>query len=88
MRTQSKDTHPKIEAALIAMLRNASLSQKFAQIRSLSQVTLSLSRRAIARKNDVLSEDDVNWLFVKYHYGKDLADRFRDYMKKRSHEKS
>jgi len=88
MRTQSADTHAKTEAVLISMLRKAKPCQKFAQIRSLSQTTLSLSRRAISRRNSSLNEDDLNWLFIKYHYGKDLADRFRNYMKKRSHEES
>ena len=88
MRTQSTDTHAKTEAALIALLRKAKPPQKFAQIRSLSQTTLSLSRRAISRKNNTLSEDELNTLFIEYHYGRDMADRFQSYMKKRRHERS
>jgi len=49
MRTQSTDTDSKTEAAWIALLREATPARKFAQVRSLSEVTLSLSRRAIAR---------------------------------------
>lgn len=48
-RTQSTDTDAEIEAAWIAMLRSAPAHRKFAQVRSLSQMTLSRSRRAIAR---------------------------------------
>lgn len=83
---QSTDTHPAVEAAWISMLRKATPAQKFAQVRSLSEATLSLSRRAISRRSQTLCRDDVSWLFIKYHYGPDLADRFLAYMKRRSHE--
>jgi hypothetical protein len=88
MRTQSRDTSLKAEAVLIAMLRKAKPFQKFAQIRSLSQTTLSLSRRALRRKKSTLNETDINWLFVKHHYGSNLADRLQDYLKKKYHERT
>ncbi len=88
MRTQSEDTHPTVEAAWISMLRKATPSQKFAQIRTLSRTTLSLSRRAISRKNATLNENEINYLFIEYHYGKNLANRYRDYIEKRSHAES
>jgi len=88
MRMQSLDTDSKAEAALIAMLRRATPSQKFAQVRSLSQMTLSLSRRAIARKNGSLGEAELRGLFVYYQYGEELAERFQQYQKKESHEES
>jgi hypothetical protein len=88
MRMQSTDTDFKTEAALIALLRRAKPYQKFAQVRSLSQMTLSLSRRAIARKNGYRKEAELRELFVYYQYGEDLADRFKQYQKKRSNEES
>ena len=88
MRTQSADTDVKTEAALTAMLRKAKPSRKFAQVRSLSLTTLSLSRRAIHRKNKHLQENELLGLFVHYQYGKELADRFRRYMKSRHDEDS
>jgi len=86
MRTQSTDTDAKMEAVLIAMLRKARPSQKFAQVRSLSLTTLNLSRRAIARRNSHLSEGKLQQLFIHYQYGKELADHFMRYMEKRGHE--
>jgi hypothetical protein len=40
-----------------------------------------LSKRAIARANKDLSEEQVNLLFIEYHYGKDLAGRVEKYIK-------
>jgi len=88
IRTQSPDTNITTEAALIAMLRKAKPWQKFAQVRSLSQTTLDLSRRAISRKNSHLTEAELQKLFVRYQYGAELADRFDQYMKNRSNEES
>ena len=81
MRTQSIDTHPDAEKVLISLLRKASISKKLSQVRSLSMTTIQLSKRAIARSNENLNEEQVNLLFVKYHYGKDLADRVKKYIK-------
>ncbi len=88
MRTQSADTDVKMEAAWIALLRKAKPCQKFAQVRSLSQMTLSLSRRAISRKYAHVPDAELRALFVHYEYGEELADRFRQYQKKRSHGES
>ncbi|HDL19449.1 MAG TPA: hypothetical protein ENH29_10375 [Bacteroidetes bacterium] len=75
MRTQSEDTDPKAEKVLIALLRKASIAEKFAQVRSLSKMTMQLSRRAIARVHPELNEEQIDLLFIEYHYGKDLAER-------------
>jgi len=86
MRRQSPDTDVKMEAAWIALLRRATPCQKFAQVRSLSQTTLSLSRRAIARRHENLTEAQLRGLFVYYQYGQELADRFQRDQRRRSHE--
>jgi hypothetical protein len=80
MRRQSRDTDAKIEALLASMLRDLSTSQKFAQIRSLTETTILLSRRALQRKHPGISVNRLNQLFVELHYGKELAGRFRDYI--------
>jgi len=87
MRTQSADTNAKTEAVLISMLRQAKPCQKFAQVRSLSRTMLSLSRRAISRKNGHLSDAELHVLFVRYQYGHELADQFEEYLKKRRNER-
>lgn len=47
---------------------------------------MQLSRRAIARANKNLSEEQIDLLFVEYHYGKDLASRLKKYLEKRNHD--
>ena len=88
MRTQSNDTHPEAEKVLISLLREASIARKFSQVRSLSQVTLQLSRRAIARANKDLTEKQIDVLFVSYNYGKELADNLEKYLDSVAHENS
>ncbi len=80
MKTQSIDTHPKTERILISLLKQESTVKKFSQIRSLSQMSIQLSRRAILRANKTLDENQLNLLFINYHYGKDLAERVRKYL--------
>jgi len=88
MRTQSTDTHLKTERILISLLRQQKTAKKFSQIRSLSQTTIQLSKRAIARVNKDLDENQIDLLFINYHYGKDLAERVRKYLNLDYHENS
>ena len=88
MRIQSTDTDSNAEAAWIALLREATPARRFAQVRSLSEVTLSLSRRAIARRNAHLREAELQAILVHHLYGAELADRFREYLKDRGHEEA
>lgn len=85
MVTQSLDTSIYMEAALIRLVRQASPAEKMSQVRSLSQTVMQLSKRAIARRNKDYNEQEVNLMFVSLHYGKELAERLRNYLDK--HEK-
>lgn len=80
MRTQSVDTNPKVEKFQISLIRQASIAKRIARMRSLSQTVVQLSRRAIMRANPGLSEQELNLIFVSYHYGTELADRLRKYL--------
>ena len=82
MRKQSIDTSLQVEKVLISLLKKATIAQKFSQVRFLSKRTMSLSRRAISRVNKDLNNQEVNLLFIKYHYGEDLAIRLMDYLNK------
>lgn len=88
MRTQSIDTDPQIEKVLISILKKDNLAKKFSKIRSLSRLTMQLSKRAIARQNKMLDENQINLLFIEYNYGRELADRVRKYLYKDKHENS
>jgi hypothetical protein len=80
MKTLPSDTQPKAEKVLISLLRDANAAEKFAQIRSLSQTVMQLSRRAITRTNRDLDEEQINLRFLSLHYGKDLAERVEKYL--------
>lgn len=88
MKTQSIDTNQKTEEVLISLIRKAKPSKKFDQVRSLSQTTLNLSRRAIIRRNSKLDDIQQDILLVNYYYGQELADKFRNYIEKKINEKS
>ena len=70
-------------------MQKASFSEKFSRIASLSQTVMLLSRRAIARANSDLSEQQIDLLFVAHNYGEELASRLEEYLDKNSnHEDS
>ena len=80
MKTQSIDTQLEAEKVLISLHQKASAAKKFSQIRSLSQIIIQLSRRAIARTNKDLSERQIDILFVSNHYGKEIATNLKKYL--------
>jgi len=79
MLPQSLDTHTDIEKIQISMIRRESSAKKASQMCSLSQSTRQLSRRAIKRANQTLSERELSLLFISYLYGSDLANRLSNY---------
>lgn len=80
MKTQSVDTTIKAERFLIALIKKATFTEKFAQISSLSTTTAKLSKRAIKRANQTLTDQEIDILFVSYHYGEPLAKRLKEYL--------
>ena len=81
MRTQSLDTHPEIEKKLISLIQNLSVAKRISKVRSLSECTIKLSRRAIMRANPGLDKTELKLKFLSYHYGDKLAALFRNYLK-------
>ena len=77
------DTHPEVEEFHVSLLRQASISERTSRMRSLSLTSILLSRRAILRANPGLSRQELNLIIMAYHYGTDLADRLRNYLKQR-----
>lgn len=84
MITQSPDTHPGIERVMISLIQNASIAKRISKVRSLSESTIRLSRRAIMRANPGLDKEELNYKFISFHYGEKLEALFREYMKTRS----
>ena len=80
MVTQSPDTHPEIEKVQISLLRNLTVTQRVAKVRSLSATVIALSRRAVRRTHPDLDERELLLKCLSYHYGEKLADQVRNYM--------
>lgn len=77
MITQSIDTNPEVEKFLISLIRNSSVTKRILQVQHLTKTMLQLSRRAISRANPKLSPNELDMLFIKYHYGDELANKYR-----------
>jgi hypothetical protein len=84
MKPQSGDTALEAEQFQISLIRKASVAQRISRVRSLSQTTITLSRRAILRANPDFSETDLNLAFVTYLYGTKLAHHLRNYLERNS----
>ena len=80
MISQSPDTSSKAEKVQIELIRESSVSMRISKVRSLSQTTMYLSRRAIQRTNPFLSERELDLAFVANHYGENLAECLRLYL--------
>ncbi len=80
MISQSPDTSSQAEKVQIELIRKSSVSRRISKVRSLSQTTMYLSRRAIQRANPSLTERQVDLAFVANHYGEELAERLRLYL--------
>lgn len=78
--TQSPDTSAAAEKVWIDLMRQASFARKFALVRSFSHTVMQLSWRALARANPKLPHRKIDILFVKLHYGPDLAERLEKYL--------
>ena len=76
---QLSDTDEKIEKILIALIRQLSPPERISRLRSLTQMVINLSRRAIRNANPELSEDELKYKFLAYHYGYDIAEKFKKY---------
>ncbi len=82
MISQSPDTSSQAEKVQIELIRKSSVSRRISKVRSLSQTTMYLSRRAIQRTNPFLSERELDLAFVANHYGENLAECLRLYLER------
>jgi hypothetical protein len=76
------DTHPRAERVQIELLRKASATQRLGMSLSLTATVVNLSRRTIAELNPGLDAQQLNVKCVELYYGKELATRLRDYLKR------
>jgi hypothetical protein len=79
-RTLSRDTAAGPEAVQMELLRKASVSRRLGLASSLSTSVIQLSRRAIARRHPEASDTEVLLMWVRVHYGPELARRLQAYL--------
>ncbi len=77
------DTSPEAEKVQIELLRKLTVAERFAKVRALTARTVRLSKRAIARANPNLSPEELKVRFIELHYGKELAQRVRAYLREK-----
>jgi hypothetical protein len=78
--TQLSDTDEKIEKIQIALIRKLSTTERLSILLSLSRTVINLSRRAIRRANPEISERELNCKFLMYHYGNEIAEKYKNYI--------
>jgi len=71
------DTSAEAAALQLEVLRRAGAHGRAALALSLSRTVCALSRRAIARANPGISDDELLVRFVAAHYGAELAESLR-----------
>ncbi len=81
MKNRLTDTHPEAEQVQIELLRNMTTAERLARAWSLTAMTISLSRRAIAEANPDLTAAELDLKCVHLFYGEELASRLREYLK-------
>lgn len=81
MKTQSADTHSSTESKLIELIKTKSTSQRLLSTLTLTSTALNLSKRAILRVNSGLSKSELDNIFVKNYYGKEIAEKVLEYIK-------
>jgi hypothetical protein len=74
------DTHPEAERVQIELLRQKTLAERFMMARSLTAFAVGLSRDALRRLYPDLSSEEFRLKIIEHHYGKDLAQRVREYL--------
>jgi len=77
------DTSPEARKVQIELLRKLTTAERFAKVRALTARTVRLSKRAIARANPDFSPEQLRLRFIELHYGEELAERVRAYLRNR-----
>ncbi len=78
MRTQSLDTHPDAERALIEVIRKASIAKRFQLVQSLTQSACWSSIRAWLQSHPGAKEQEAALHLVSCTYGTEMAQIIRE----------
>ena len=75
------DTTREAEDVQLELLRAKSFSQRGKLVCSLTHTAIFHAKRAIQRAHPGLSQQELDLLFIDVHYGKELAEKVRAYLK-------
>jgi len=78
------DTSPEAERVQTELLRQATNAQRIGLALSMTDLAIRLAKRAIARANSGRSQQELDLIYLEVHYGRELADRVRNYLKDRA----
>jgi hypothetical protein len=71
------DTHPDAHRVQVELFRRAGPARRLQVALDLSDETYTFARRAIERANPGVSQREVDLIFARVHYGKDIERRLR-----------
>jgi hypothetical protein len=77
MQTLSNDTTEAAERVQIDLLRQAGITKRVDLAADMTRFAIDAARFALRRQHPNASDEDINILFVEYHYGSALANRIR-----------
>jgi hypothetical protein len=88
-RTRSvTDTWPAAAELQLAVFRQASVAKRARLLRSLSQTTIQLSRRALREAGQGADERELLLAFVRLNYSRELAEQLREHLSLQGAEKT
>lgn len=77
------DTHPEAERIWIDLLRRAGPEKRLAMAIELTDRVVRTAQAAVARAHPHLSPLEQKLLLAEVGYGRELADRVREYVRQR-----
>lgn len=78
------DTQPEAEAVLVELWRRKTPAERFARVCELTEMTRRNAKQAIQRAMPDASPEEIGLRFIELHYGTDLVECVREYLKGRS----
>lgn len=77
------DTDPEAERVQLALLRAAPVARRLQATCDISSLAVGLARRALRRAHPEADDDQLAVLFVRTHYGEELAAGMERYLASR-----
>lgn len=75
-----QDTHPSVERKQIELLRHAGARWRLVMGMRMGEDAIQLSRRELRRLHPKLNDQQIALLWVRVHYGEDIASRLQQHL--------